>query len=518
MNARYSPLLRHLSPFGVAGLLASLVGCAATWPADVEFALRRAGPNRSQLEHVLDSYRRSGDSRKLLAAQFLIANMPEHGFVEYALRTVAGEDVSFDALNYPNFAAAQAALDALEKERGTLDFQKAKFVSDLQTITADTLSENIELAFEAWRTRPWARALTFTAFLEHVLPYRGSNEPINSTRRTLLDRYADLPGRMKDASDMAEAARLIETDVSAWVGFDELYYLHPTDQSFEEMSQRRKGRCEDITNMQLYALRACAVAVASDYTPWWADRDNNHAWSVALDARGRGRAGLSNRAAKIYRKTYSRSADSLGAIRRPDEAVPPTLTSSHVIDATDQYLPVSDVVVQLDQPHAEGTRFAYLCVFNGGEWRPIHWGRIAPGSAARTVFTRMGRNIAYLPAYFEEGEVRPAAPPFILTPAGTIRLLDADAPATSVELSATIPTTPDADTRRDKPLIAVESGKTYELFAWQNGWRSLGRKIAGREPVSFDAVPAGRLLWLVADGSRKLERIFTIEEGRQVFW
>jgi len=508
-------------------------GCAAPWPAPVEHSLSLAGDNRAELEKVLDHYGEKGDDQALKAAEFLVANMEGHGFALAAFYDKEGKEVPFNALSYKNYGEARAAFDALEKEHGTLDYKCKRFDADLKTITADSLIENIDLALEAWRTKPWAKDISFDVFLESILPYRGSNEPINSFRRVCLDRYADLPAKMKDPRDMKEAGRLIQGDVHRWVRFVSLYYLHPTDQGFDEMRKSGLGRCEDISNMIGYALRAEAVPSACDYTPYWANRDNNHAWEVLLDGEGHGRAGLSNKAAKIYRKTFSIRRDSLGCIKWEKEKVPRWLSGKSYADVTDQYMETADVRISLKEAPPEGARFAYLCVFNGGEWKAIHWSRI--GLDRRVIFTRMGRGIAYLPAYYNDGKILPAGPPFILTKEGAVRFLDGGGGAgeaggaqgaggstektMTVELAAAAPAVPDADTGTARPVLVVKPGKTYELFAWkEGGWLSLGKKAAGKEPVLFEKVPAGQLYWLVAENSRRLERIFTIEGGRQVWW
>ena len=56
------------------------------------------------------------------------------------------------------------------------------------------------------------------------------------------------------------------------------------------------------------------------------------------------------------------------------------------------------------------------------------------------------------------------------------------------------------------------------MFIWEDEWSSLGKQQAGEAPVTFDWVPSDGLYWLVEEGSRKLERIFTIEAGEQVWW
>ncbi|MBN2446682.1 MAG: hypothetical protein JXO22_08150, partial [Phycisphaerae bacterium] len=253
----------------------------------------------------------------------------------------------------------------------------------------------------------------------------------------------------------------------------------------------------------------------SDYTPWWADRDNNHAWQVVLDENGNGHAGLSNRAAKVYRKTYSIQRDSLGFIKHDDEQVPRWLSGTNYVDVTAQYRETSDVTIELGDDRPAG-RFAYVCVFNGGEWRPIHWGEIARD---RVTFTNLGRDIAYLPAYYVDEEVVPAAPPFILARDGEVLPLIPDgASPLTIELRGTVPETPDADTRVSRPAIDVKLGQAYELFVWEDGWRSLGKLVAIEQSVFFEIVPGGGLYWLVEDGSRRLERIFTIDGNKQSFW
>jgi hypothetical protein len=505
---------------GVLALAAA--GCATTWPPEVERNLALAGDNRPELEKVLDHYRKKGDGENLEAAQFLLANMEGHGYIVTSFCDKDKNDVEFDATDYKSFQEAQEAMDALERKHGELQPRRKRFDKDLETITADLLIENIDLAFKAWHEKPWAKDLSPEAFREHILPYRGSNEPTNSTRPECLERYADLSKRMKDPTDAREAGGLILGDVGRWVGFDSLYYLHPTDQSFEEMQKSRLGRCEDISNMQLYAARANAVAAAGDYTPWWADRDNNPAWVVLLDKNGEGKAGLSNRAAKVYRKTFSMQRDSLGCLKNEEEEVPHSLAGKNFKDVTPSYRETTDVTARLTEKKPAGARFAYICVFNEGEWKPIHWGEIR---ADRVTFTKMGRDIAYLPAYYVDKKTVPAAPPFILASEGRVRTLDGAAKEEiQIEIATTNPATPDADTRRDIPMIVVEPSKTYELSVWDNGWKSLGKKVAAsptpsaRSPVSFESVPKGRLYWLVAEGSRRLERIFTIEEGKQVMW
>lgn len=67
----------------------------------------------------------------------------------------------------------------------------------------------------------------------------------------------------------------------------------------------------------------------------------------------------------------------------------------------------------------------------------------------------------------------------------------------------------------------VRKGNLYELFYIdaEGGWRSAGRKKATQDDcIRFDTVPSGTLYWLRNLTRGKEERIFTYEEGKQVWW
>ena len=61
---------------------------------------------------------------------------------------------------------------------------------------------------------------------------------------------------MADSTNPIDAARAINKDVMSWFGFDPRYYYHPTDQGLAEMRDKHKGRCEDMTNLAIYAMRS----------------------------------------------------------------------------------------------------------------------------------------------------------------------------------------------------------------------------------------------------------------------
>jgi hypothetical protein len=519
--------VRLMQTLVVLTLTIFLVGCSQSrYPSEVAKTLKAAGDNRVELEKVLAHYSAPEDSLKLQAAFFLIGNMEGHCYATYALRDTADADIDFDVLDYVNFEALLVAADSIEKERGEMDFQRGDKTLDVETITSDFLIEQIDYAFRAWREKPWAQGFSFYEFCQYILPYRGSNEPLESWRRPFWKRYIDIADSMTNPSDPIEAATLINDDIMSWFGFDPRFYYHPTDQGLSEMLANGVGRCEDMTNITIYAMRANGLAVTSDYTPHWANSGNNHAWNAIITPdsdvipfmgaeANPGHYGLANKLAKVYRKSFGQKKDNLVFLKRKQEKIPPWLGGKSYIDVTAHYVDVCDVTVALTAEIPDSVDIAYLCVFNSGEWKAIHWGHIESSTAT---FTDMGKEIAYLPAFYINEEISPAGPPFILHDDCSLTELEPDTVEhTTVMLTST--------TRRKQEISTdgvaktfFTDGQEYELSYWDNGWQSVGTAQAGNKPLKFDNVPAVSLYWLVAKDSDKEERIFTFEKDLQVWW
>jgi hypothetical protein len=501
-------------------------GHKSSYPEEVSEALEAAGDNKTELKKTLIHYASGDDSLKLQAAFYLIANMEGHCYVTYVLRDTAGKEVDFDALDYPDYAALKAAYDTLENRYGKLDFERREKIYDLDIITVDFLIKQVDYAFKAWREKPWATGLSFESFCEYVLPYRGSSEPLENWRETFWEKYKYIGTEMHNPSDPVEAAALINDDIKSWFTFDPRFYYHPTDQGLSEMLENGLGRCEDMTNVTIYAMRANGLAVTGDYTPHWANTGNNHAWNVIVAPDGRvvpfmgaernpGKYHLDNKLAKAYRKMFGKQKGNLVFQEKKQEKIPRWLSGKNYRDVTADYTDVRDVNIEFRQEVPDSVDIAYLCVFNSGEWRIVHWGRIESGS---TVFTDMGTDIAYLPALYINEEIFPFGAPFILQPDGTIRELQPDN-------ERTISVRPVSTTRRKQEVSTdgiektfLTYGHEYELFYWADGWQSLGMSVTGDKPIVFKEVPTGCLYWLVEENSDREERIFTIEDSRQVWW
>ena len=152
----------------------------------LQTALTHAGENRMELEKVLRHYEE--DTLKLRAAKFLIENMPYHFSVVEMLVSPEGKEYYPDITRFDGKESVKRHCDSLFAVGYRV---RKQHVFDIQTLTADYLIDQIDLAFEVWR-KPWAKEVSFDDFCRYVLPYRAENEAVCNIWKQLMDTYIPL--------------------------------------------------------------------------------------------------------------------------------------------------------------------------------------------------------------------------------------------------------------------------------------------------------------------------------------
>ena len=129
-----------------------MVSCGRADDSQLEQALERAGDNRAELEQVLKHY--AGEPEKLEAASFLIRNMMYHFSIEdYFVHTGTGEHYYPDITHFADQEDVSRHCDSLRASGWSIRQEKQW---DLNTVRADFLIRNIDLAFEV-KKKPWAK-------------------------------------------------------------------------------------------------------------------------------------------------------------------------------------------------------------------------------------------------------------------------------------------------------------------------------------------------------------------------
>lgn len=490
----------------------TLLLCSCSKHTQLYDALELAGTNRLELESVLKHYQDSG--LKLDAARFLIEYMPgKYGIVaqnyddkyKKFLENIPHEDsVSWRT----DSSVVALMLDSLSR---WVIPQKHR-VEDLKSIRADFLIRHIDAAFKVWQESKYAKYYSYDDFCHYILPYRMGNEPLSDWMKVGNKRYRHL---LDSALTPREIAVRIALDGGMRYNIGMGKYPYP--QSFEEMARSRWGTCEEMALYLSLALRSIGIPSGIDFVPAWANRSVGHCWNVVKDTCGRfvevgyGAEGVNNvvyKVSKIYRREYAIGKDA---------------------DVTAEYaMPQSDLTFRLTKD--VGNVLVSLCTFNNRDWTPVAFA-LADGKKVR--FPSVGRGTLWgeneiLP-YQDEGkglvylamksdERIPVANPVILYEDGSQRILSADVQHTEkVTLFRKYPfyVTNSSDIY-DSNNVCPED--TYELFYWDDEWKGLGRQVAESDSLVYESVPCSALLWLHNYTRGKEERIFTYENGKQIWW
>ena len=472
-------------------------------PKDVEIAIEQAGHNQKELLKVISHYKNDPNLYKLKAAFFLIRNMP--GLLALDSMSVSENQKYFDPLDLAfkktqmklNLHLISLTIDSINKKHQiTPKRPQPRYLKDIETITSDFLIKNIDQAFYVWETMPWAKNISFEDFCEYILPYRCTDTYIKDARSFFISKFKD---SLQNCGNAFQAGQIITTDINRWflnntMIFKPYPYLLPIE--FKNLLKGRIGECKDQNALFTAALRSLGVPTAFDEIPNWGNQANKHFWFKIIDKRNdtitklitnenlrrntnhivTGStfhffpviAGIPNDVIlhytktipKVYRQSFSIQKNSLSEINTSQKEIPDYFLNPRLQDVTNEYIECADVKIRLNKAYDQ--KYAYLCVFDNKKWTPVSWGEINNSSV---LFKNMGKNIVYLPAYFEFGEIIPAGNPFLLKLDGKIEEI--------------VP-------RVEKEAIKIQLKYPYRMIVhqWQSQMIGASFKVANRSDLS----------------------------------
>jgi hypothetical protein len=483
---------------------------------EVETVLKKAGTNRTELEKALEFFYKSGDPLKAKAIEFLVANMDIHYSASYFWADSSGKKVSFNELDYPDFATSLQAFEAVKAMHSGIHPIPVKY-NDIDSIKADYLIDNVEGAFEAWKS-PWAKDISFNNFCEYILPYRASIEPLQDWRKTYQQKFSWIndSARGKTTDD---ALMYFATDFKKWFG--NTYDIESRKEPLPRLGalqllHRKKGPCEDIADLTVFALRSQGFPVTNDMVSYWATSSGKHFFNSTFNTQlqpirfdvSTSTVRLTTFArepAKVIRTTFAKQAGVLASFEIQSNIPEGFMRSLNYIDVTKEYWETKDVYCKLF-PSKEKSKVAYACVFNFFDWRPTWWGKTVKDSVA---FTNMCKGAVFLPAYYINGKLQPAGFPVAVGYNNQLVLAPDMLNKRKVNIE-----------QQDKYLI-FRHGKRYKLYYWNNAWKLVGEQKAEADTKAlvFENVPRNSLLLLVPEYTQRKERPFIImDNGERLWW
>ena len=401
--------MRHITYLILFIISGIFTGC--NYQSDrLKAVLKYSGANREELEKVLEHYSKSpADSLKLKSAIFLIENMPGHYTYSgpFLKEYYAKLDTVRNTPYHEKKLFQMIPFDHPEYRNGL------KIREDVKHITADFLIHNIELAFRQWKTLPWLEGVDFNTFREYLLPYRVANEPLDYWRDSILFFQKRLLNYMDNYEDCRYSMINMKNKFHS--------YIYNPGQKIPDIRLKNFTlNCIPGSKLNSFVNRIIGIPSAIDYIPHFANRNGRHYWAVEIDSKLNPfqifQADI-YRAPKIYRRTFSHNPT---VLPQGKEYVPSFFRDPFNKDVTPLYIPTVDITV--DVPRNIKIRHAYLAIFNDLTWKPIACAEVS-GRKAR--FLNMGKDIAYLPVYYdEEEEMHPIASPFTVLNNGEIRYLN----------------------------------------------------------------------------------------------
>ena len=401
-------------------------------------ALQSAKNNRKELEKVLRHYQKNpADSLKYKAACFLIENMP---FYSYSTSKQLENYKSYYAwLKKSRGQTAKQVADSVKKVYGPLGEPEKKH--DIREVDSAYLCNNIEWAFKVWREQPWGKNVSFETFCDYILPYRQENGLlVDSARQVFYSRHQGQFFTNPGKNMIEEADSLLR--LYSYIGHSGFHATGIPIWDVATLEKLRHGLCTHKCWHNTLLFSSLGIAVATDIVPAWANRGSSHSWSVLIEEgdihpfNPFWEQGLWQykrlynnmdyhkywgrfRLPKVFRKTYRYYMEGPLADGVPAKDIPEAFRSLRKKDVSHEYFDTVNVRIKL-RKMPSGTKYAYLCVWNYNNWKPVHWGKITGDMA---LFSGMGKDIAYLPMYCMDGEMVVAADPVLVQKDGKVRIL-----------------------------------------------------------------------------------------------
>ena len=216
----------------------------------------------SAFDRIVDTYRQSGDTLKLRAAEYLRAFSRYHYGIKRSIPSEISGSLFLDIEK--GDSVFKHYLDSMGYR-----VEYGEPVYDYETVTDSFLLDNIEMAFDSWQ-RPWARDLTFEEFCKYILPYRNGDELLSDWRNyfkyaiepTIVDSVTN-PENLTEVVEyvLRVLRRRVEYGGSTGAFCREL--ITPID-----MERLHWLNCSNAAHYTTLALRACGIPCVQMNINW----------------------------------------------------------------------------------------------------------------------------------------------------------------------------------------------------------------------------------------------------------
>lgn len=410
------------------------------------FVVSIAADNADELIYVLRYFDSLPEEKQL--AEYIIENMP--GNYSYDTSRIAKYRAflyQLDHLRIEQSITNTNPYDSINRAwRRFMEMTSlrqdiySRQMQDYQQIKSDFLIADIKLAKQIWIESPYRDSVDFKTFKTTLLPYRKSNGYILEDWRGYFNKqYGQYLHKGYSIHQIIDSIMVEVGDYQVnGSSFSSYPYLSISDYNMGKISH-----CETRCWFNASLLSAIGIPCAVDFVPAWGNRNGAHEWNVLLSAgkiypfegiggiKGKWKCAqvynnvwvdeywMKSRLPKVFRHTFeSIQVGPSTNSKSTSLNTPAHLLNPKIKDVSDQYFQASDleIPIKYGKPYHD-KEYAYLFVFNNNAWVPVFWGVI---NNKKALFSKMGRDIVYLPGFYENGSVIPFNDPFILHHDGSV--------------------------------------------------------------------------------------------------
>ncbi len=471
-------------------------------PEDVVSVIGVSGLNKPQINRFILKSMESGDSLKLQACYFIVSNLTSNYSAFYNLKDSADNIYKLKPESFKNLENIILYKDSLEKSKGKLVYKADSFSLDFKRLNAKFLTDNLFYAFETYyKNKPYLD-YDFETFKEYILPYRAENETAEPFRKKLSTYF-----KLDTNIDLRTNVELINNKINSMLKYDERYVISVENPTIDQLLKKGKGNLETINMLKVKALRSLGIAASIDYTPALTDTNGIYAWTsvmspdgdlILLDIEnGRLHNLLQNSIAKVYRRTFSQDTNSLFAIKNVKESTPGFLGHFNYTDVSNSY----NLTSSFKSKTKELNKYLYMSVYNDGQWKPVDW---SLNKNSQIKFNNLADNKLYLPVKWENNQSIAIDFPFILKD-NRQEYFKSSGKNELVKLTHYSP---------KGKLINFEE---YKIYYWDFEWKLI-ENFKFTEGGYKIELPDNTLYRILESGPFHDERIFTIKNGKQIFY
>lgn len=381
----------------------ALLGCSE--PNNLERALLLSGNNRPELESVLDHFR--NDEFKYNAACFLIENMETKHYYEGWQIDSLKAIKPYGRMN-----------DDQMSEWKWFDYHKhCNRVEHLNVISSRLLIENVDMACDVWKARPWHTSYSFEDFCEYVLPYCIEDEPLEEWRRTYYDKYSPIVDsillKTTDVVEVAaEVAKVLKNE-----GFDNHADVTVPHLGALYLMKNHVGCCRENCDIATYAMRSLGIPIATDFYITSPSYNSRHFWSAIIDTTGiavpfnytekpiNRNSEYDRKMGKVYRNMFGMQKSKF--IDPVPSDFPAVLVHPFTKDVSMEYfsknspLKVNSIICE---------KWMFLSIYNGKHYEAID---ISPVTRGEACFKNIENGVIVFPTLCVKGRMSPCGYPVL---------------------------------------------------------------------------------------------------------